>query len=104
MRNVIFHWVLPAVRQLGGALPVDEIQYVEIELSADGGTNYSPVGGPFAPDVLEAPVNDLPFSDQYVVRGRVTDTDDQTGSWITVPFEVADNSPPGALEISVELV
>jgi hypothetical protein len=45
----------------------------------------------------------LPASDQYVVRGWVTDTDNQTGNPVSVPFAIADDSPPGDLTIEVTL-
>jgi hypothetical protein len=102
MKNVTISWVLPTTRQEGGPLPVDEIQHATIELSADGGANFSPIGQ-FAPDVLSTPVNDLPVSDQYVVRGWVTDTVGQNGNQVSVPFAIADDSPPGDLSIEVTL-
>jgi hypothetical protein len=102
MKNVLISWVLPTTRQEGGPLPVSEIQHATIELSADSGANFSPLGQ-FATDVLSTPVNDLPASDQYVVRGWVTDTDNQTGNPVSVPFAIADDSPPGDLTIEVTL-
>ena len=103
MRNIIINWVLPVVRQLGGVLDPTEIASVEIELSADAGVSYAPVG-PFSRDVLSVPVNDLPFSDQYVVRGRVIDTGGAVGNWVAVPFTLADTSPPGDLTVTVDIL
>ena len=100
MKNIIIQWVLPTARQLGGPLPVEEILHVEIELSADAGGSYAPLG-PFPTDVLEYPVNDLPFSDQYIARGRAVDLDGQPGSWYEKPFTLGDDSPPGDLVVSV---
>jgi len=75
---------------------------VVIAFSANGGTDFAPVGAPFPPDVLSTPINDLPAGDQYVVRGICVDTDDQPGNVVDVPFVVADNSPPGDLQITVD--
>lgn len=84
-------------------MPVEDISDVTMELSANAGVDYASIGGPFATDVLEAPVNDLPFSDQYVVRGRVTDTNGNPGNFVEVPFTIGDDSPPGDLVITVEI-
>ena len=100
MKSVRISWTLPTTRQQGGPLPVAQISLVEIELSADGGQNYSPVGQ-FTPDVLETVVADLPFADSYVARGRARDTDGQPGEWQGTPFSVVDTSPPGPLSITV---
>lgn len=102
MKTALISWMLPTTRQEGAPLPVGEIQDVTIKLSADGGANFSDVGV-FTPDVLEVPVADLPSSDQYVVRGFATDTAGKGGSVIDVPFVIADDSPPGDLEISIAL-
>lgn len=101
MKNVIISWVLPTTRQLGGPLPVEDIEHVVIELSADAGASYSLIGD-FPPSVLSVPVNDLPFSDQYIVRGTVVDTALQPGNSVTKPFTVGDDSPPGDLVITIE--
>lgn len=100
MKSIRISWTLPTVREMGGAITPAEIAAVEIELSADGGANFSPVSS-FPSDKLEAIVADLPFSDAYVVRGRAIDTTSQAGQWSTLPFAVVDTSPPGALTISV---
>lgn len=101
MKNILISWALPTTRQQGGPLPVEEIRGVVIELSADGGANFSAVGAEFPASVTEVPVNDLPFSDQYVVRGTVIDTLDQSGNPVLFPFAIADTSPPGDMTIQV---
>jgi hypothetical protein len=100
MKNILIQWVLPTTRQGGGPLPIAEIKHVTLELSANAGVDWSPLGN-FPPATLEAPVNDLPFSDQYAVRGFVVDVTDQAGNTETVPFVVDDGSPPGDLVVSV---
>jgi len=99
MKNVLISWVLPTTRQLGGPLLIADIANTKIELSADGGATYSLVGD-FS-GVLEVPVNDLPFSDQYMVRGTVIDTTAQSSNPVVVPFAITDTSPPGDLAISL---
>ena len=100
MKSVRISWTLPTVREQGGPITPAEIGEVEIELSADGGANWTPVGS-FPSDTLETVIADLPFSDQYVVRGRAIDTAAQVAQWTFLPFTVADTSPPGALDLSV---
>lgn len=102
MKSIIIQWVFPTIRQLGGPLPVEEIKHAEIELSADGGATYTPIDT-FTPDVLEVPVADLPFSDQYIARGRVQDTADKLGNWKEAPFTLSDDSPPGDLTVTIAI-
>jgi hypothetical protein len=100
MKSMRISWTLPTVREQGGAITPTEIEAVEIELSADAGANFSPVGS-FPSDTLETIVADLPFGDTYVVRGRAIDISAQAGQWTVTPFVVSDTSPPGALGIDV---
>ena len=100
MKNIIISWLLPTIRQAGGPLAPTDIANVELELSADGGANFAAIGL-FPPATLETPVNDLPFSDQYQVRGRAYDLDGRVGNWTTESFVLSDNSPPGGLVITV---
>lgn len=100
MKNVLFQITLPTARKLGGPLPVEEIRDYTLELSADAGASFTPVGV-LPASTLEVPVNDLPFSDQYIVRGFCSDIADRDGDPIDVPFVVADDSPPGTLTINV---
>ena len=41
MANARLTWVLPTNRIQGEALPEAQIAFVEIQMSADGGANYS---------------------------------------------------------------
>lgn len=79
---------------------MSDIGGVEIELSADAGVNFTPVGV-FTPDILQTQVADLPFGDQYQVRGRVIDQTGQAGNWAVELFSLADDSPPGDLTVTV---
>lgn len=99
-KNILIRWVLPTTRQLGGPLPIEDIRDSDIELSADAGLTYVPIGT-FLNTVLEVPVADLPFSDQYIARGRSTDITNQPGNWFEVPFTLSDDSPPGDLVVSI---
>lgn len=100
MKSVQISWTLPTTRQQGGVLDLADIAGVDIEMSADGGQNFSPVGS-FTPDVLNTVVADLPFADTYVARGRCVDNAGQAGDWTIFPFTVVDTSPPGALGLTV---
>lgn len=102
MKNIIIVWILPAVRQLGGPLPVEEILNAEIEMSADAGGSFSSVGS-FPTSQLSVPVADLPISNQYVVRGRAIDTDNQPGNWFAQAFSIVDDSPPGDLVVGITI-
>jgi hypothetical protein len=100
MKTIVISWILPTTRQQGGPLAVSDIGGVEIELSADAGVNFTPVGV-FTPDILQTQVADLPFGDQYQVRGRVIDQTGQAGNWAVELFSLADDSPPGDLTVTV---
>lgn len=100
MKTILINWILPTTRQQGGPLTPADIARVEIEISADNGANFTPVGT-FTPDILETTVVDLPFGDQYQVRGRVVDQTDQAGEWAVEAFTLVDTSPPGTVGITV---
>ena len=99
MKTILINWILPTTRQQGGPLLPADIARVEIELSADGGANYTSVGT-FTPDILDTTVADLPFGD-YTVRGRAVDQTNQAGNWAEEAFSLSDTSPPGDVTITV---
>ena len=104
MNNIQVVWILPTVRTEGGPLPVSEIANTEIEMSADAGATWTNVGF-FTPDILSVPINDLPPSDQYQVRGRVKDITGQVSlNWAVEAFTLIDGSPPGDLIIGVNIL
>lgn len=97
MRNVRISWDLPTTREQGGPLDVSEINYVEVELSADGGANFSPVDQ-VSPPATDIQINDLPFGDTYVVRLRVLDQSLRASADVDTPFAVSDDSAPGVVQ------
>ena len=101
MKNILITMILPTTREQGGPLPIEEIRGTVLALSSDGGANWAPIGTENTPDVLQVPVNDLPVGADYQVRGIVFDTLDQASNPVFVPFEIVDDSPPGALDLTV---
>lgn len=95
MTDINVRWVLPTTREKGGALPVDEIDAVIIEQSADGGVSYVAIDE-FPPDVLETQVVELDPG-EWFFRGLVRDKLGQVGKPVARSILVADTSPPGML-------
>ena len=90
MANVRLAWTLPTTRVQGEALPESEIAFVEIQMSADGGANYSGLAQ-VAPPILEFVAQDL-NPGTYLFRGIVEDVDgrrsaaaDATADILSVP-------------------
>jgi len=93
MANARLTWVLPTNRIQGEALPEAQIAFVEIQMSADGGANYSGLAQ-VPPPELEFLVADL-NPGTYLFRGIVEDIDgrrsdavDTSASILSVPSEL----------------
>lgn len=95
MTDITVRWVLPTTREKGGALPVDEIDAVILEQSADGGANYAAIDE-FPPDTLETVVTELDPG-EWFFRGLVRDKLGQVGKPVARSILVKDTSPPAAL-------
>lgn len=95
MTNITVKWVLPTTREKGGALPVEEIDAVILEMSADGGAKYVAVDE-FPPDVLETVVPELEPGDWYF-RASVRDTLMQVGKPTVRNKVLTDTSSPNVL-------
>lgn len=102
MANVRVQWSLPTTRESGRALDPTDIRHVRIEISADGGANFGLIGD-FTPDVLETLVQDLDFG-TWTFRGLVADTKGRVSQPVVRSVEIADNSPPGPFDLTLELV
>ena len=102
MANVRVQWVLPTTRESGKPLAVADIDHVLIEVSADGGANFAPVGS-FLPDVLETTVTDVDFG-EYFFRGTVTDTKGRKSNPVVDSVLNEDTTPPSELTIALDLV
>ena len=71
MSNVRLTYTLPTQRVLGEALPEAQIAFVEIQMSADAGANFSGLAQ-VPPPALEYLVQDLDPG-TYIFRGIVQD-------------------------------
>jgi len=98
MKNVLVSWELPTTRQQGGPLAIADIAFVRAALSADDGANFTDVADVPSAQAQEVPINDLPFSDQFVVRLTVHDTDGRISTPVDAAFSVADDSAPGIVQ------
>jgi hypothetical protein len=92
MSNARLKWLLPTVRVGGEALPVAEIAFVEILMSADGGNNFSGLTQAI-PTVLEHVVNDL-APGTYAFRAIVQDTDGRRSAENNIQADVGDGGLP----------
>lgn len=76
MSNARLAWTWPTNRVLGEALPLAQIQHLEIRMSADGGENFSglaqvePAGEPTAEHLI---ADIAPGT--YIFRGVIVDTE-----------------------------
>ncbi len=95
MSNARLTWSLPVVRVGGEALPVTEIEFVEIQMSADGGNNFSGLIQA-EPALLEHVVNDL-APGTYVFRAIVQDTEGRRSTAAEAVAEVDGGGLPPVL-------
>jgi hypothetical protein len=93
-KNVTVRWDLPTVRQSGNSLPLEEIEHVIAEISADGGANFGnlDVITPSAPQSVFVP--DLEPGEWHF-RFTVVDTGGKRSKGVTHVETVADETPPG---------
>ena len=94
MSNLRLAWTLPTTRMDGAALAPDEIEFVEINMSADGGSNYSGlVQAP--PETLEHVVSDVDPG-TYSFTGVVQDLGGLRSPPVLITAEAGGNPPvPG---------
>ena len=95
MANVKVVWALPTTRVSGRPLAPADIEKVVIDVSADGGASFAPVGE-FTRDILEVDITDLDFG-TWLFRGVVVDTKGRPSAPLTAEFVNEDVSPPSAL-------
>ena len=101
MANLNIAWVLPTTRESGKTLLLQDIAHVLIELSADGGQTYIPVGQ-YAPGTDSTVVADIDLG-TWFVRGTVVDTKGRTSVPTVASIVYEDNTPPGALTLNLSL-
>lgn len=99
--NVTLQWALPNTRESGKPLLASDIQNVLIDVSADGGATWAPIGA-FPPDVLSTQVTDLDFG-TWLFRGIVVDTKGRPSQPLVATLVNEDTSPPSAL-VTLEAV
>ena len=93
--NITLSWALPTTRESGKPLAVADIAHVAIELSANGGADWAPIGT-FGAEVTSIPVTDLDFG-IWTFRGTVVDTKGRSSAPLETVFVVEDTTAPGAL-------
>lgn len=99
--NVTLVWALPTTRESGKPLAVADIRHVAVDVSADGGASWSPLGA-FTPDVLSTEITDLDFG-TWSFRGVVEDTRGRVSNPLVASLTVEDTTPPSVL-LSLEAV
>ena len=93
--NVILSWALPTTRESGKPLAVEDIQHVNVEVSANDGVDWALVGT-FPPDVLSTQITDLDFG-TWRFRGIVVDNKGRASAPLEAVLVNEDTSPPSAL-------
>ena len=102
--NIVGTWVLPTVRESGRPLPVSEISHTVIDVSLDGGANWTELAQVPAADPQTFTVPDAEAGD-WAFRGTVVDTNDRRGASLQASVTVPDETPPGVItdfEITLE--
>jgi hypothetical protein len=93
MSNAVLAWTLPTTRVEGEALPEAQIDFCEIQMSADGGANFSGVVQA-GPAVLTQTIEDLnpgTYFFRCIVQdmdGRRSDHVEISGSILSAPEAV----------------
>ena len=95
-QNITINWDLPLTRRDGGALLLDEIDRTEIEVSVDGGANFTTLVIVQPDDAQTVMVPDAEVGEWHF-RFFIFDTLGQAGVPHTEVVEVRDTSPPGAV-------
>ena len=95
-KNITITWDLPVTRTGGAALPIEEIESVRPEISADSGASWTPMA-PVAPtDSQQVFVPDAEIG-EWQFRFRVIDTLGQPSAWWEEIVQVIDDSPPNTI-------
>ena len=100
MSRAILNWTLPTERENGAPMDVAEIAHTEIEVSADGGANYS------SPVIIPVPTTTFEVADlvagNYSFRGVVVDIDGRRSQPAVADGTVL--APPNAINLTVDIV
>ena len=93
--NVTVAWELPTSRTSNRPLAPSDIRHVVLDVSADGGSTFVPIGE-FPPSVLSAAVTDLDFG-TWLFRGVVVPVKGLPSLPMTATFVIDDTTPPNPL-------
>lgn len=93
MKSVTLTWDLPTTREQGGPLPPTEIDKVQVQASADGGTNWVNAGDVLPTDPQTFTMSDLDIG-TWMFRVIVIDTNAVPSQPADITVNVADDSPP----------
>ena len=99
--NITLQWSLPTTRASGKPLALNDIKHVVIDVTADDGQSWAPIGA-FPPNVLSTQITDLDFG-TWRFRGVVVDTKDRPSAPLEAILVNEDTSPPSAL-VTLETV
>jgi hypothetical protein len=103
MANLRISWDLPSTRRSGRPLRIDEIDYVDVQMSADQGANYVTLNE-VPPSETSLLVNELEPG-TYYFRLIVVDTKGRESEPVVATFTIEDDTPPGAvLNVVITLV
>lgn len=103
MKNVTVTWDLPTTRESGLPLNADDIQFVEVLLSADLGANFVVVDQILPSTTQEVFLPDQDVGD-WIIRLIVVDSADRRSNTVDVPYNIADVTPPGiVLNVGITL-
>jgi len=96
MGDALARWEHPTKRQSG--LPMDpaDVKGTEVSLAVAGGP-YSVLEPLVPPATLQHPIPDLSPGD-YLCKLVSIDMENDPGTPVELPFNVADESPPGPVE------
>lgn len=96
MADIEITWDLPTERQSGGPLDLNDIDYTAVEISADGGTNYTEIDRvPRASD--QRFVQTEVEAGTWLFRLAVYDTAGERGAAHVESVDIADETPPAAV-------
>lgn len=102
MQTARVTWELPTEKDNGRPLDLDDIDRVEVLLSANQGQDFSALDPVRPEDEQVSTIPDLEDGD-WVVRLVVFDTRQRSGDNVDTPFTI-DTAPPGTVKnVNVEL-
>lgn len=96
MKTVTLTWDLPTTREQGGVLDPADINNIEVEASADGGTNWVLAGSVAPTDTQTFTMSDLDIG-TWMFRVTVIDGAGQRSAPAETSVSVVDDSPPSSV-------